>query len=50
MTTTAPLNNDSPTPCGWDCIYIDGACRCYHGRIVSPLFDNRALNDLTPPF
>ena len=33
---------DTPTrpdidlgPCGPDCVYIEGACRCYHGEAAS---------------
>jgi len=47
---TTPVNDDPPVPCGPDCLYIDGACRCYHGESVPADFDNPALNNLTPPF
>ena len=36
MTTTStpntPATHTPATECGPDCVYIEGACRCYHGE------------------
>ena len=50
--TTIPaiVNDDPPEPCEFDCMYIDGACRCRHGEIVPSEFNIPALNDIVLPF
>ena len=49
-TPTTPNLADLPdTGCGPDCIYIDGACRCYHGEPAEPP-EPDWMTDIDPPF
>ena len=54
MTTTCTPNapaTDTPAPeCGPDCIYIDGACRCYHGEAAPSEPAPAWADDFTIPF
>ena len=52
ITVIPPIvNDDPPEPCEFDdCMYVDGACRCRHGEIMSREFDIPALNDVVLPF
>jgi hypothetical protein len=47
--TIPPILNDDPAePCEFDCIYVDGACRCGHGEYS---FGSDGLaDDLVLPF
>lgn len=48
-TTTALTTDDPASPCGPDCIYLDGACRCRHGEIdTTPM--PAELASIVPPF
>jgi hypothetical protein len=52
MTTTRTPNPPADVQgaeCGPDCIYLDGACRCYHGEpATDPLVQQ--LRGIQPPF
>ena len=50
MTTTPnPSAPATPAPqCGPDCVYIDGACRCYYGE-PAPAQPRWAVS-IVPPF
>jgi hypothetical protein len=52
MTATLiiPVNDATAEPCGGDCAYLDGACRCRHGEPTPVRFAIPELNDLVPPF
>jgi hypothetical protein len=50
-TDIPPITNDDPPgPCQYDCMYIDGACRCRHGEIVSCSFGDPVRDNLVLPF
>lgn len=56
MTTTStipdiPAVTDHPcTGCGPDCVYIDGACRCYHGEAIPAELVLAWMQDIAIPF
>jgi hypothetical protein len=55
MTTSLTLlptivNDDPPQPCGQDCCYLDGACRCRHGEYVLPSVREPVTDDFELPF
>jgi hypothetical protein len=52
MTTTTrtpdiPATVPAP-PCGPDCVYLDDACRCYHGEPAPPA--PAWMDRIVPPF
>jgi hypothetical protein len=55
MTTSLTLlptivNDDPSEPCGQDCCYLNGACRCHHGESILPSLSEPVTDDLEPPF
>jgi hypothetical protein len=47
---TASTTTPATEPCGYDCVYLDDSCRCYHSERVPAEFGEASLNDLVPPF
>jgi hypothetical protein len=54
MTTThtpnLPAASIPAVECGPDCVYIDGACRCYYGEVVAAQPAPRWMKDIVPTF
>ncbi len=47
--TTTPVTLDRTAECGPGCVYLDGACRCYHGETATQP-EPESVRDLVPPF
>ena len=49
MTATPALTPEPAAECGRDCVYLDGACRCYHSE-PSTTPDPASLRGIEPPY